>query len=202
MTVVFDNAGHASVAGNIRVYHYFRETGEYRGWSDEYIPVGVSLPGCSTTIEPGADIDGHVWVFDGTEWISQENHRGETVFSTETGAPQIVNYIGAIRDGYVSVVPATEFDQWNGKKWVTNLEAQHAAAVQDATIKRSALRVSADAEIAWLGDAVDADIATENEKKLLAEWKKYRVLLMRISLDDAPAIEWPPVPDGAADVEV
>ena len=56
---------------------------------------------------------------------------------------------------------------------------------------RSQLRVTADAEIAWRQDAVDAGIATEQETAELTEWKKYRVLLMRV---DTTAPDWPTPP--------
>lgn len=48
--------------------------------------------------------------------------------------------------------------------------------------------------IAPLQDAVDINIATEEEITRLAEWKKYRVLLSRINIQDAPDIEWPAKP--------
>ncbi len=54
--------------------------------------------------------------------------------------------------------------------------------------KRAALRVIADSEIAWRQDSVDAGIATEEETAALAEWKKYRVLLMRVDTADP---DWP-----------
>jgi len=53
------------------------------------------------------------------------------------------------------------------------------------------LRAAADSEITWLQDAVDAGIATGEETAALAEWKKYRVMLMRIDTSSAPDIEWP-----------
>ncbi|EPO1181952.1 tail fiber assembly protein [Escherichia coli] len=37
-------------------------------------------------------------------------------------------------------------------------------------------------------------VATEEEVVALAEWKKYRVLLMRVDISTAPDIVWPPVP--------
>jgi hypothetical protein len=46
-----------------------------------------------------------------------------------------------------------------------------------------------------LQDAIDAEIATDKEKTLYAEWKKYRVLLNRIDVDAAPAITWPEKPE-------
>ncbi|HBB4006602.1 TPA: tail fiber assembly protein [Escherichia coli] len=57
--------------------------------------------------------------------------------------------------------------------------------------KKAALRVIADSEIAWRQDAVDVGIATEVETAALTEWKKYRVLLMRVETADP---EWPTPP--------
>lgn len=65
---------------------------------------------------------------------------------------------------------------------------QLAAQAED---KRIVLRAIADSNIAWRQDAVDADIATEKESAELAEWKKYRVLLMRVDASDP---QWPELP--------
>ncbi|EKK4595233.1 tail fiber assembly protein, partial [Escherichia coli] len=46
----------------------------------------------------------------------------------------------------------------------------------------------------WRQDAVDAGIATDEETSILTEWKKYRVLLMRVDTSTAPDIEWPTPP--------
>lgn len=62
-----------------------------------------------------------------------------------------------------------------------------------AELERSSLRAIADAEIVWRQDAVDAGIATDEETAALAEWKKYRVLLMRVKTA-APDINWPLLP--------
>lgn len=63
--------------------------------------------------------------------------------------------------------------------------------IVQAEQQKAALRQAADAEIAWRQDAVDAGIATDAETTQLAEWKKYRVLLMRV--DTANPV-WPPLP--------
>lgn len=63
-----------------------------------------------------------------------------------------------------------------------------------ATQKKASLRATADDGIAWRQDAVDAGIATDTEVAELAEWKKYRVLLMREDTSKAPEIDWPPQP--------
>ncbi|CEJ64447.1 MULTISPECIES: tail fiber assembly protein [Citrobacter] len=57
--------------------------------------------------------------------------------------------------------------------------------------KRQTLKSVADTEISWRQDAVDAEIATEEETAALSEWKKYRVRLMRVDTSKAPDIKWP-----------
>ncbi|MFZ5128864.1 tail fiber assembly protein [Enterobacter roggenkampii] len=63
----------------------------------------------------------------------------------------------------------------------------------DSEREKSALRARAETEIGWRQDAVDADIATDEEKAALAAWKKYRVLLMRVDTS-ADEIAWPELP--------
>ncbi|OZP44371.1 tail fiber assembly protein [Enterobacter hormaechei] len=60
------------------------------------------------------------------------------------------------------------------------------------------LKAIADSEIDWRQDAVDAGIATEDETTALADWKKYRVLLMRVDTSTAPDIDWPTQPEQAS----
>ncbi|EPJ5577297.1 tail fiber assembly protein [Citrobacter farmeri] len=67
--------------------------------------------------------------------------------------------------------------------------------IEAAAARKSQLRIMADDEISWRQDAVDADIATDEEKAALAEWRKYRVLLMRV---DTAKPEWPTLPDELA----
>lgn len=57
--------------------------------------------------------------------------------------------------------------------------------------QKNRLRSIADAEIAWRQDAEDAGIATPEESAALAEWKKFRVLLMRV---DTSEPIWPEAP--------
>lgn len=63
-----------------------------------------------------------------------------------------------------------------------------------ADVKKADLRVRADSEINWRQDAIDAGLATIEETAALTEWKKYRVLLMRVDTSKAPDIEWPTPP--------
>lgn len=188
--VIFDDAGYAVHAGYVRVYH-FKSNGEYCGWSDEYISVGLGLPGKSTMIAAGEPVAGQVWIFDGSQWLASEDHRGETVYSISDSRAVIIDYIGPIAEGYVTKSPATEFDKWNGSEWVTDSDAQKVAAVNAAAIAKAQLRAAASDEIEWRQDAVNAGIATEEEAAALAEWITYRVLLMRV---DTTKPVWPTPP--------
>ncbi|OQP31001.1 tail fiber assembly protein [Pantoea latae] len=75
---------------------------------------------------------------------------------------------------------------------VPAVEPENAVLVAKAT--QTILMEEASNAIAPLQDAVDINIATDEEVTRLAEWKKYRVLLSRINMQDAPDIEWPTKP--------
>ena len=61
----------------------------------------------------------------------------------------------------------------------------------EAESRKAQLKALADSEIAWRKDAVEEGIATEEEAARLTEWKKYRVLLMRV---DTSNPVWPDLP--------
>ncbi|WP_320729799.1 tail fiber assembly protein [Enterobacter roggenkampii] len=55
-------------------------------------------------------------------------------------------------------------------------------------------RTKADAIIESLQEAVDVDLASDDEKARLLAWKRYRVLLSRVDLR-AAKLGWPTLPD-------
>ena len=59
---------------------------------------------------------------------------------------------------------------------------------------KSSLISEASQQISILQDAVDLDMATDEEKATLLVWKKYRVLLNRVDPNLAPDIDWPAHP--------
>ncbi|HAZ7460651.1 TPA: tail fiber assembly protein [Escherichia coli] len=73
-------------------------------------------------------------------------------------------------------------------------ERSHNALVAEADLQKSALLTVANNTIAPLQDAVDLEMATDDEQALLLAWKKYRVLLNRVDTSTAPDVEWPAVP--------
>jgi hypothetical protein len=85
-----------------------------------------------------------------------------------------------------------------GENGLPELQQRPAPSVDElramAEQQKLSLRSKADSEIGWRQDAVDAGIATDEETAALAEWKKYRVLLMRVDTSITPDINWPVQP--------
>ncbi len=183
----------ATTAGNIIVYNYDKTTCEYIGRSVEYLPLGVGIPASSCTDAPPKNKDGFAICrnADLSDWMYVADHRGDIVYDTMTGKSSVVGALGDYADGVTTLPPTTAYDIWNGSEWVTDADAQQAADVADAERKKSQLRGAADSEIAWRQDAVNSGIATKGETAALAEWIKYRVLLMRV---DTTKPVWPTPP--------
>lgn len=105
MKPVFDSHGLATSAGEVRCFYYSQDTGEYTGWSDEYINIGLSMPARSTDIDPGNDVPGFAYVYENGGWVIKEDHRGETVYILATGeAVKIIN-IGPYPEGTSTSLP-------------------------------------------------------------------------------------------------
>ncbi|SIP73338.1 conserved hypothetical protein [Xenorhabdus innexi] len=92
-------------------------------------------------------------------------------------------------------------DGFENNEWVfdgqavrkkVKLPEQH---LTEAEAKKKFLIAQASRVIAPLQDAVDLDMATEEEKAALLVWKKYRVLLNRVDCSSAPEIDWPEQPE-------
>lgn len=66
--------------------------------------------------------------------------------------------------------------------------------IVEAEQQKQALLSEANNAIAPLQDAVDLDMATDEEKAQVTAWKKYRVLLNRVDTSTAPDIDWPEKP--------
>ncbi|QIR25232.1 tail fiber assembly protein [Enterobacter sp. SES19] len=62
----------------------------------------------------------------------------------------------------------------------------------EAQRKKLELLKQANNAIAMLQDAIELDMATEEEAAKLQKWKKFRVLLNRV---DVSKPDWPPLPD-------
>lgn len=197
MKPAFDEHGLATTAGELSCFYYSSETGEYTGWSKEYINIGVSMPGNSTDIDPGDEVAGEVSIFTGGGWQRQEDHRGETVWSTADGSPIIVDYIGPVRDGFVAIAPESPYDDWNGECWVKDTDAEHAALVATSGEHKQLLITQANDFInrkQWPGKAAIGRLKVD-EMTQYNLWLDYLDALEAVDTTTAPDITWPDIPD-------
>ncbi len=183
----------SSKARTITIYNLRSDTNEFIGAGDAYIPPHTGLPANCTDIAPPDIPASHIAVFDAeTEmWSLHEDHRGETVYDTSTGNQVYISSPGPLPENVTSVSPDGEYQKWNGKAWVKDEVAETAARLREAEGTKSRLLQTAAEKIAPLQDAVDLEIATDDEKVQLDEWKKYRVLVNRV---DTTNPDWPDVP--------
>lgn len=194
MKPVFDNKGLATEPGEIRCFYYDQVTSEYMGWSDEYINVGVSMPGHSIDIDPGEEVAGKIAVFSNGTWVLNEDHRGDTVYSTADCTASTVDYIGPIKAGYTSRAPSGPYQKWDGKKWVTDMDAQHAADVEAADQQKAALLAEAQETISFWQTELQLGIISDEDKASLIAWVQYIKALKAVDTSKAPDITWPVPP--------
>ncbi|WP_387464651.1 tail fiber assembly protein [Photorhabdus sp. RM323S] len=78
--------------------------------------------------------------------------------------------------------------------WADIPPATKKELISIAKIQKTQLLSLANEKIAPLVDAVELDMATNEEMFLLKEWKKYRVILSRVDTSNASEIDWPILP--------
>lgn len=186
----------ATEAGDITVFNYDDETREYLSSSVEYLAVGVGIPASSCTDAPGESKEGFAIcrTADFTAWEYVADHRGETVYSTETAEPVIVSLPGDYPEGTTTLEPATPYDTWNGSEWVTDTEAQHAADVEAAEQQKAALLLEAQTTISLWQTELQLGIISDEDKASLIAWMKYIKALQAVDISTAPGITWPTPP--------
>ncbi|EJS8597962.1 tail fiber assembly protein [Salmonella enterica] len=182
-------------AQTIKIFNLRSDTNEFIGVGDAYIPPHTGLPANCTDIAPPDIPASHIAVFDAETqtWSLHEDHRGEMVYDTTTGNQVYISALGPLPENVTSVSPGGEYQKWDGKAkvWVKDEAAEKAAQLRQAEETKNRLLQIASEKIAPLQDAVDLDIATDDEKAQLDEWKKYRVLVNRV---DTSNPDWPEKP--------
>ena len=192
-SAVLDNNGLTISAGWVVVYNVDAK-GEFLQATYQYLPIGVGLPANAYLEAPQSVKDNQAIIHNGQQWTYPKDLRGTKIYSIETGGETILQEVGEIPDGFTELKPTSEFDSWDGKKWQFDKNKQHQYEVNQASIKKNQLLSEAASQLSYLQDAVDSQIASEQETQLLVEWKKYRVLVNRIDIELAPNIEWPNQP--------
>lgn len=187
----------ATVVGDITVFNYDGETREYLSKSVEYLAVGVGLPANSCTDAPGEAKTGSAIcrTADFTAWEYIADHRGETVYSTETGEEVSITAPGDYPENTTTLAPATPYDTWNGSEWVTDTEAQHAADVEAAEQQKTALLSEAQATISLWQTELQLGIISDEDKASLIAWMNYIKVVQAVDTSKAPDITWPDKPE-------
>ena len=183
-------------ARTIKIYNLLAGTNEFIGEGDAYIPPHTGLPANSTDIAPPDIPAGFVAVFnsENKSWSLVEDHRGKTVYDVESGDALFISELGPLPENVTWLSPDGEYQKWDGTSWEKDKETEKLFQVREAEETKKSLMQVASEHIAPLQDAVDLEIATEEEASLLTAWKKYRVLLNRIDTSTAPDIDWPTIP--------
>lgn len=187
----------ATVAGDITVFNYDGETREYLSSSVEYLAIGVGLPANSCTDAPGESKEDFAICRTAglTAWEYVADHRGEIVYSTETGEAVSITAPGDYPDGTTTLAPATPYDTWNGSGWVTDTEAQHAADVEAADQKKAALLLEAQTIISLWQTELQLGIISDEDKASLIAWMNYIKAVQTVDTSAAPDINWPEKPE-------
>ena len=193
---VFDSNLIATQAGTTRVFHFDKNTREFIGTEDIYVPLGVGIPALACLDEPSVQNEYQVAVRseDNSSWSVTDDYRGITVYDLQTLASHIITEPGPIPDSVTTSTPSTPYDKWDGSAWVTDADAQHAADVAVADMQKKDLITQVSADISILQDAVSLNMATNEEKARLTSLQTYRVLLNRVDTSLAPNILWPIMP--------
>ncbi|MBY8648525.1 tail fiber assembly protein [Escherichia coli] len=192
--ITLDENGFATEAGFITIYNYNGETREYISSSVEYLPFGVGVPGNSCVDAPISKKDGFAVcrTADLTGWEYVADHRGEIVFSTETGESKEITALGDYPENTTTIAPLSPYDKWDGEKWVTDTEAQHSAAVDAAEAQRQSLIDAAMASISLIQLKLQAGRKlTQAETTRLNAVLDYIDAVTATDTSTAPDINWP-----------
>lgn len=189
--------GIATKAGDVTVFNYDGETHEFMSTSVEFLSVGVGIPANSCTDAPVEEKNGFAVCrkasLDGWEYIA--DHRGETVYDTETGRPVDITELGDYSASVTTIPPLTPFDRWNGSEWVTDEDAQKNGQVMEAKQKKSVLLAEAQSTISLWQTELQLGIISDDDKASLIAWMKYIQALKAVDTSTVPDIEWPVKPE-------
>ncbi|WP_380184625.1 tail fiber assembly protein [Kalamiella sp. sgz302252] len=194
MAITLDKSGLAKAAGTLTVYNYDSLTGEFTGATDEYLPQGVGVPACACSSAPPSAETGFVAVYRDGGWQSVADHRGKTVWSTADATATEITVPGDYPAGTTTQAPATAFDKWDGEKWVTDGEAQQAAAVSEAEAEKAARISEANSTTQAWQTQLRLDMITDADKITLTAWMKYVQEVQTIKTTNTNNIKWPKKP--------
>lgn len=187
----------ATVAGNVTVFNYDGGSREYLSSSIEYLCAGVGIPANSCIDAPGESKSGFAIcrTTDLTSWEYISDHRGRTVYNTETMQQVQVTTLGDCPECMTFTAPTSPYDKWDGEKWVTDVVAKKAGDISDAELKRQTLLSDANNVTADWRTELALGIISDSDKEKLIAWMEYIKAVKAIDTSTAPDIKWPIVPN-------
>jgi Caudovirales tail fibre assembly protein, lambda gpK len=190
---ILDNDGLAVTAGWLVIYNTDSDN-VFTHQSHEYLPVGVGVPALSYIDAPPKYIEGMAIIRTQSGWDHIADHRGETVYSTDTRQAVEITVLGDYPSNTTKLQPATDFDVWDGEKWVTDTTSQHDADVAAAIAEKKRRLLAANVRISvWQTELQLGIIESEDRGKLIA-WIGYIKKLEAVDTSTAPDIVWPVMP--------
>lgn len=149
--IKFDNKGFALESGYITVY-VVDEQGVYTHTESQYISIGCGLAANAVLDEPLTAKEGFAVKRVSGEWEYITDHRGKIVYSTEDKTEFTINELGEIPEGYTEIKPESEYQEWNGKKWVVSEEKLQAVILSEKSAKLAEINQKAQAYINELAE--------------------------------------------------
>ncbi|MBS6436794.1 MAG: tail fiber assembly protein [Pantoea sp.] len=193
--VTLDKNGLAKSFGTLIIYNFDALSGEFTGFNEEFLAQGIGLPANACITAPPLIETGQASVYRNGNWQVVADYRGKTVYSIADGSAIVISELGDYPAYMTPLAPATVLDKWDGEKWVTDANAQQAAAVKSAAMKKSALISEANGITqAWQTQLL-LGIITDEDKVSLTAWMKYIQAVQAVNITEAPEIIWPPKPE-------
>lgn len=194
----FDEQGLAISAGWVEVYLCDPMTREYVRASLDNVPLGGSVVADAYLDKPELPSKTNMAIVrseNGKSWLHIADHRGKTAYNTKNRQPIAINFIGDLPPELTLLEPQTEFDKWNGKAWVTDMEAQKTVLIAQAEQEKVQRLAEAEQHISMLERKVRLNMATDEEKELLKQWEIYSITVSNIDTSNAPDINFPAKPE-------
>ena len=169
------------------INYYFDNTNELKPYTHQLEANDDTLPPDNALrVKPEFKEGFHPCEKDGG-WHLVEDHRGKTVYNTETKESFKIDYLGEIKEGFTLLEPF-QFSKWNGDNWILDEDEQNAFKIKQNKVLKTSLLNEANENISILQDAIDLDMQEADEEAQLKAWKKYRILLTRVDASNINAV--------------
>jgi hypothetical protein len=182
--------------GWIVVYNCAPNNNEYIGSSEEYLIEGIGLPANSFLDSPPDSREGFVIYrsHDKESWVQDADLRGKTAYDTVLRRTLVIDTFGPLPEHLTLQAPKTDFDIWDGEKWVTDLGAQTSFLCSQAEARKVQLIHAANQKSLIWQTQLLLGIVSETDKKKLTEWMIYVQALQSVDTSAPMTIEWPREP--------